>query len=317
MWNPFASNNQGNVLLSVMFLIGILSFVAISFSTTITNLQKQNASSKHLTSTSMDIQQMTALMKLKNGLSESALIEGNRNLFACLNGGAIGGCLKNCCKSDVETGFYYLDPADTEIKGELKRRLLGPASQASYYLANGLVCGAANFDSQECAYRISGSFLAHCPGGEASCSHAEHLRLNVKLEYNPKYPHSSVIPKDRDISFIYVNERNYRPSIEPIFDQTIYLEDAFEHEVLVRGNSGHPSELQNFLFTKCESADSKIVEVKSPVDQPFVGGIAKVKLKGVNKGTTKIKLQISDGGLEDGLSEEIFFTVQVVPGVTP
>ncbi|MEK2645768.1 hypothetical protein [Bdellovibrio sp. BCCA] len=310
-------NQRGSILVYVLVMIAALSIFSISFSSTITNLQKHVSHSKTSINTNFDLTQMVRLIKLPNGLAESAGLADNSLLYTCLNGGTTSTCAENCCVHGTTAGFYYVDPSDTNTNVSLKRKLLGPQSAPTSYYFNGAPCTPTANNSAECAYSLWGTFTTVCPGGSATCEHAEHLKISVHLRANPKAFTNQVLMKDQDVDFIYFNDRNYKPSIVPIPDVTLYLGDGIDKEVSVLGDSGNPSEIQNFVFTKCISENPGTVQLTTPADQPFSGGVAKIRLKALAQGDAKITMQISDGALENNLSKEYSLNVKVIPGVSP
>lgn len=309
---------SGSIVLYVMAIIAVVSVLCISISTTITNLQKQVANTKHSTDNSFNLSQIATLVKRHNGLAESAGVTGNENLLACLNGGTTPTCTSNCCNGGVVYGFSYVDPADTNTNLNLKAKLFGTQASPIYYNHNNTPCTPNPATGvNTCAYKIWGEFTAACPGGVATCDQAEHLRVTVNLNYEAANFEGKVLPKDKSFSVIYFNSRNYQPIVNPISSIDLYLGDGVDKDVVVSGNSGNPSEIQNFIFTKCASENTGIMQVTTPPDQPFSGGSATIKLKPISAGQTKLLLQINDGGLENNISKEYSVLVNVFAGSTP
>ncbi|MCM2281245.1 MAG: hypothetical protein NDI61_05290 [Bdellovibrionaceae bacterium] len=299
-------NQEGSVLVNVIVMIAALLILSGTFLTTITDLQKQIALVKGSSSRQFDVNQMIKQIKLPSGLVESAGLASNGTLATCLLGGAAGACTENCCQAGVEGGFHYLDPADTETDPNKKKKLIGTEAAPVFYRRDGSVCGGG---ATLCHYGLWATFVASCPGGSATCDHAEHLRVHLRLRGNPKPPDDLVAIRDRDYNFIYIVGTNYKPSIVSISDITLTVGE--EREVVVTGDSGHPSEIQNFLFTKCLSTAPAIVQMVTPANQPFASGVSRIRIKGVAAGSSDIVLQISDGATENNISDELRFRVTV------
>ncbi|MEN0059649.1 MAG: hypothetical protein AAGB31_12490, partial [Bdellovibrio sp.] len=83
-------------------------------------------------------------------------------------------------------------------------------------------------------------------------------------------------------------------------------------DITITGDSGNPSEEQNFIFNLLQSSNSNIAAIVTPSNTPFAGGVAVIQVQGVNVGTTTLQIQINDGGTENALSEVYFLEVEVV-----
>lgn len=306
MRSSLAKNEKGSVLLLVLGLLVFVSIFCISFSNSIVNLQKNVSYSNHKFSRQFNINQTLTLLKTPNGLTESSGLSLNSGLAGCLFGPT--------CDAGTEQGFYFVDPSDTTLDVNLKGRLIGPPSAPVWYNANNTFCPVQSPSTNDCTYSLSGTYKAICPGNTSTCHHAEHLILKVRIVANPNSKAKNQNIRDKDFpTMIYFNNINYPPQINPPPDITLSLASGAETEVTITGDPGHPSEFQNFIFTKCLSSAASIVQITTPPDTPFYSGTAKIKLKPVALGTAKIMLQINDGGLENNLSQEISFNATVIP----
>lgn len=305
---------RGSMLLFVMIITALLSIFCVTFSSSITTLQKHVWSNYNKSSIQYNIVQMKTLMKLPNALVDSSGLLENQKLYTCTEGGSALNCTNNCCVGNVESGFSYLDPADPTINPNLRRKLSAPPESPVFYNENGSICSYSSVNSEHCAFSISTSFTAICPNAEDRCAHAEHLK--IKLQFNPKPENVKTLSlkQPQTHEFIYFVNRNYQPRIETDNTLALYMDGATEKEVTISGNSGHPAEKQNFIFTKCVSENPNIAQITTPFDQPFDSGTSVIRVKPVALGTTRLVLQISDGGLENNLSPEMYIDVTVLPG---
>lgn len=306
-------SNRGSMLVYILVATVVISILALSFTSRISGFQKEIASSRKLATKQFDINRLLKLLQLPNGLTESSGLIGNENLFVCLKGGLLPGCTENCCQSGVVKSFSFIDPSDNNLSVNSKGKLVGTAAQPVYYNNDGSKC--LERDPLNCSYYLYSSYTAQCPGGDPTCHHAEHLNVTVHLK--AQAVSTQIKSQDVDYKFVYFNDVNYTPEVRPIPSLTMYLDEPAEVEMDISGYSGHPSEVQNFIFNLCESADPAIVQITTPPNQTFLGGVAKIKLKAMALGTTTINLQINDGGVENNLSKVLPVNVTVLPGVKP
>ncbi|MNL36586.1 hypothetical protein D3C87_1586720 [compost metagenome] len=152
---------------------------------------------------------------------------------------------------------------------------------------------------------MTSRFIPHCPGGVSSCDHAEHL--TVEMEYTPVAGKEHLM-KPMKKSLIYFVNLNYQPFISPVTAQSLVTGGSITLSVF--GNSGHPSEVQNFIFDKCEALDPSIVKVTC---YGFLNGMGTLKIEGLSIGTTSVALRVNDAGAENNLSPELTFSVTVTP----
>ncbi|MDG0817414.1 hypothetical protein [Bdellovibrio svalbardensis] len=302
---------QGSALILVLTLLAVASIFCVSFSNSIVNMQKNIAYSNHKYAREFEISQIMTLIKVQNGLTESSQLTQNSILASCLFGTPTATCAENCCPHNSAQGFYFIDPSDNTIDINSKNRLVGPPESPAWYNANSSLCQNSNKD--DCSYGLSATFEAACPGAQPTCHHAEHLLITLHLLSNQNAKGNSQNIKARDIPIIYFNNINYPPVVMPVSDLTLSLAAGTEKTVDITGSSGHPSETQNFIFTKCFSTDTGIVQITSPPDTPFSSGMATIKLKPMAAGTAQVTLQINDGGLENNTSKDYTFNVTVTP----
>ncbi|MDG0815552.1 hypothetical protein [Bdellovibrio svalbardensis] len=313
MQTGFLFNKRGSTLPLALGLVVLASIFCVSYSNSIVNMQSRVSYANHRFSRQFSINQILTFLKTPNSLTESSGLSLNSNLASCLFGTTTSTCTENCCNAGNEDGFYFIDPSDSNSDLNLKARLIGPPTAPVWYKANNTQCPANTVDLSDCSYSLSGTYTAVCPGNETTCHHAEHLIATVHLVANPNTKVKGQNIKDQNFTLIYFNNINYPPSVLPVPDITLSLASATETEVSITGYSGHPSEVQNFIFEKCQSSNSSVVQVTTPPDTPFSSGTAKIKLKPTGIGSAKVALQINDGGLENNLSKEAFFNVTVTP----
>ncbi len=313
----FGRDHNGSIMLYTLVFVAVVAVFFFSFSNVIHNLQLQVASNQKKADRQFDITQISKYMTMQSGLDESSAAPGNEALSVCLRGGAQASCVENCCESGKTTDFFFVDPTDNNPDINLKKKLTGPPASPAYFYANGSPCVFNSQNPGDCTYSLISTFEAQCPGAQADCEFAEHLKIKVRMLFNPLAQRNSLLMKDREFNLISFNKRNYRPAVLPISTVTLYLNNPTEQEVSVIGDSGNPSELQNFLFKKCESSNPSVVTLTSPPDAPFSGGAVKIKMKPMSLGVAQIKMQISDGGLENDTSKEYALDVNVLPGTGP
>ncbi len=251
------------------------------------------------------LKQLKKNMLFPNSLAESSLLSPqNDNLKACIIGGPVATCTENCCSHNVAYGFSYLDPKDSSATIESKRRLTGPPGSPVYYTAKGHFCPEQTASS--CDFKLTTTFTPHCPGEEASCSHAEHIKISINLEATNNF---YKLVKDDVLTGYYFVNRNYKPSIIPM--SSVLLKQGDETTITVRGNSGHPSETQSYIFSLCQSSNPGIAEIIQCY--PFSHGEALVRVLGKALGTTNVQFRINDGGTANALSDIYSLTVEVIP----
>lgn len=310
-------NQDGSMLIYVMVMIATLCVFSVSYSNSILDLKKQIVNTQFKTNISYDTSQVIKLIKLPNGLVESSTLGANQKILTCIKGGPAPGCATNCCNGNIEEGFYYVDTTDNNININEQKKISGPSNAPIYYNENGSVCPYVNGNPQTCAFSVTTTFKANCPGGETSCDHAEYLRVKISIEPILENIKTMGMRKEKISEFIYHINSNYQPEV--IADSTVdlYLNDVAGKEIVITGGSGHPSEVQNYIFTKCISENVAVAALATPANQPFTSGTAKVLLKPVSVGTTRLALQINDGGTENSISPEKFININVLPGSAP
>ncbi len=291
----------GFSLVQMIMSIGILSIILLSFADTLVGLQKEVSRNKSKQDRALNFYQIDQIFLSSYGLKASAdLLPENNDLKACIKGGATSSCASDCCTNGQAFDFVLVDPRDTNTDIHKRMRLGGSLqTPAAYNDASSPGC------VDDCAYTISTSFIAQCPGGAATCDHAEHLAIKYIVE--PVAGKEHKIRRQERNSTYFVN-LNYEPFISPIGSQSIGMDTS--SNLLVNGNAGHPSEVQNFIFKNCAVDDPAIAKITC---YGFLNGVGTVKIDGVAAGTTRVNLQIDDGGIENNLSPELSFDVVVTP----
>jgi hypothetical protein len=300
-------NTHGSMMLYMLGMIVFISALTFSFTDTaklyITDLQVV----KKFRGRDFSNTQIQKMLSTTKSLSESALFTPqNDALRVCLDGGPLGTCTENCCAGNTQVGFTFKDPTDTAPQITNKRSLTGPLAAPIYYRQDGTLCDIANSggDISSCAYTVTSIYEARCPASAANCDHAEHLKITVSAKA------LSFFSQIRDKEFIsyYFPKLNYQPVVPVIPAQSLVL--GTPSNVTITGDSGHPSEIQNFIFAQCLSAAPSIVKATC---QDFAGGAAQIVLEPLAVGATTITLQINDGGLFNFLSKPYTFNVVVNP----
>jgi len=294
-------NQQGFSLLQMLIAAGALAIFVGVFSDLLVNLQKEIKRNKNKQDRVLNTYQIDQVVVSTFGMRTSAsLVPLNDALKACVHGGATSLCTSNCCQNNVSSPFTLLDPRDTNPTLAEKARLSGPTDNPEMYDDN-----SKNGCTSNCAYGVTSTFTPHCPGGVASCDHAENLK--VELSFDPVAGKEHLM-KPIKKSLIYFVNLNYQPFLTPIANQSV----ATGSNVMLPayGNSGHPSEVQNFIFEKCTSATPTVATVTC---YGFLNGVGTLKIDGVSAGTSEITLQINDAGAENNLSPDVTFTVTVTP----
>lgn len=236
------------------------------------------------------------------GLESSAgLLPDNELLKACIMGGATSTCAANCCDNDVEHEFFLLDPRDTNPDLSKRLHLGGTTDSPAYFDSE----GTPGCTGPSCLFHIATKFKAHCPGAISKCDHAESVASTVQII--PEAGKESSL-KYQERSVVYFVELNYKPFMTQIVDQSVAI--GLDLSNPVYGNSGNPSEDQSFIYEKCDSADKNIATVTC---YGFINAVGTIIIHGVASGTTKITLQINDGGMNNNLSDDMSFNVTVTP----
>jgi|GEM_PF-2846792 hypothetical protein len=293
-------NQNGFSIIQALIAAGILAIFVAAFADMLLNMQKEVKRNKNKQDRILINYQIDQVVTSSYGLRGSAELADNIALKACVLGGAAGTCTTNCCQNDNVTQFYLLDPRDTNSNAALRSRLAGPVGDPQRYDDN-----SNNNCTNNCAYTVKSSFRAHCPGGVSTCDHAEHLQ--VQLEYEPIAGKEHLM-KPTTKNLIYFVNVNYQPFLNTVPPQSISRN--VPTTLSVYGNSGHPSEVQNFIFDVCESSNESLVRITC---YGFSSGMGTLQLEGLSPGSVTIRLKINDGGTENNLSNEISFPVTVVP----
>jgi prepilin-type N-terminal cleavage/methylation domain-containing protein len=293
-------NNKGFSLIEVIVVIAVLSIIMAAFSDLIVGMQKEVSRMKNKQDRVITNYVIDQALTSPIGIGSSAeLLPENEMLKACIKGGATPTCTSNCCTGEVEHEFFLLDPRDSKPEPGLRARLGGTTKYPVYFDRNG---GNSCTDSN-CFYHVITKFRARCPGGIANCSHAESLTTTVEIVAEPGK--ESMI-KGQTRKLIYFVNLNYQPFAAPIIDQS--FQKGGEITLNVYGNAGHPSEVQNFIFEKCNSSNEAIAKLSC---YGFMNGVGTIKIAGLAAGTSKIILQLNDGGAENNMSEDLVFNVTV------
>ncbi|MCM2278083.1 MAG: type II secretion system GspH family protein [Oligoflexia bacterium] len=291
---------SGFTLIELLIAFGVLGAISLIMLSMMTNLQSEVKRLRDKSDRTLSSYYIDQIVTNQDGVRTSAdLLPANADLKACVLGGASGSCTSNCCVGGQAKDFILLDPRDLNPDPAARARLSGTTATPLAYAADGTLC-----QSGTCAYTIGTSFTARCPGGVSSCDHAEHLIVNIfqkTLGVNP-------LIKSQDRSLIYFVNLNYQPFLAPIADQSISLGSS--PTINVYGNSGHPSEVQNFLFDTCVSSAPAIVRLTC---YGFVNGMGSIKIEGLQLGTANITLTINDAGSSNNISPPSTFTVTVIP----
>ena len=292
-------NQSGFSLIQTLIAAGILAIFVAAFADMLLNMQKEVKRNKNRQDRTLITYQIDQVVTSPYGMRGSAELPVNNALKACVLGRAAGGASSDCV-ANTSTQFYLLDPRDTSPDVSLRRRLAGTEADPQRYDDN-----SNNNCVNNCAYTIKSRFIAHCPGGEASCEHAEHLQ--VQLEYEPvKGKEHLMKPKTKNL--IYFVNVNYQPRVVPLSPPPLNKGEI--RNTPIYGYSGHPSEVQNFKIVKCLSSDENFVKVRC---SDFFEGTATLQIEGVSPGTAEILLQIDDAGTENNISPEMKIPVTVNP----
>ncbi|WP_374073574.1 hypothetical protein [Bdellovibrio bacteriovorus] len=294
---------NGFSLVQLLLAIGLLGILAGVFADMIINLQKEVRRTSAQQGRILASYQLDQITTSPFGVRTSALLPDviNEPLRACVRGGATTGCTSNCCQGGQSFDFILLDPRDTNPNLSARARLGGTSTNPVYYDE----AGSNNCIPPRCTYRVATSFVAQCPGGVAQCDHAEHLVITVAMDPEPGKEYLMRPQKRTLIHFVNIN---YKPFISPISDQTLTAGSTVN--LSVYGNSGHPSEVQNFIFAKCSSSSSATAKVTC---YGFLNGVGTMRIEPLMAGTAQITLQINDGGMENNLSDDLTFDVVVSP----
>lgn len=295
-------SDKGFSIVQMLIVAGILSIILFAFADLIIGMQKEVGRMKRKQDRVISNHVINQALTSNIGIRGSAeLLPENEMLKACILGGATSSCTTNCCNGQDTFEFFLLDPRDSTVEAKNRARLGGTKASPAYFDQN----SNSGCTPPGCMYRVLTKFKARCPGGVTSCSHSESLSTTVEII--PEAGKESMM-KAQTRSLIYFVDLNYQPFISTIASQSVAVNSEITRSVY--GNSGHPSEVQNFIFEKCESADSAIATVTC---YGFMNAVGTIKIDGVAAGITKVKLQINDGGLNNQLSEVLEFEVQVTP----
>lgn len=298
------SNSNGNILVYLLGMMAFISVMVFQFTSTASLYLEEVQSVKKIRGRNFAMAQTQKMLSTTKSLAESArFLPLNNPLRACLEGGPDATCTENCCQGGVEQGFYFKDPLDTAAQIENKRNLSGPANAPVYYKADGSICNPSLLGNLGgCVYGLISTFIAQCPGSASTCDHAEHLEIKVLMK--PRDEFSRI--KEKPYFAYYFPKVNYPPVMPVLGDQALKV--SIPQTIPVTGDSGHPSEVQNFKFEQCVSGDASIVKVTC---QAFLGGVGQIVLEPLAPGTTTVTLQLNDGGLTNFLSKPYTFNVAV------
>ena len=174
----FLLNRRGFSLIQTLIAAGIIAIFVSVFADLLMNMQKEVKRNKNKHERILINYQIDQVVTSSKGVKESTELTQNAALKACVKGGQFGACLTNCCQNGVVYPFYLLDPRDENPDIPARARLSGPETDPVFYDDDSNVGCTAN-----CAYTVTSSFKAHCPGGISSCDHAEHLQ--IEINYKP------------------------------------------------------------------------------------------------------------------------------------
>lgn len=302
---PLHVNSNGSTIAFLMAMVAFIGALAWSFTGTAKEYIDGVYSIRRSSGRSFSLSQIQIMLATTKSLSESSrYLPSNESLRVCLEGGAQGACLENCCQGNIAQGFYFKDPLDTTAQIDAKRDISAPPGSPVYYKLDGSPCLNASSTTNSCAYSLVSTFTAHCPGGVSNCDHAEHLRISVLMVPMENYPQI----KEKELVSYYFPHVNYPPAIPNIGDQSLTV--GVPQTLPFTADSGHPSEIQNFKFEICQSANEAILKVTC---QAFSGGVGQIILEPLSAGNTTITLQINDGGLTNYLSKPYTFNSAVSP----
>lgn len=295
-------NRKGFSIVQMLMAAAILSILVAAFADLIIGMQKEVGRMKSKQNRVMTNYVLDQGITSQIGMASSAqLLPENEKLKACIEGGATSTCASNCCEGETEFEFYMLDSRDSTVDPKDRLKLGGTTNDPVFYNLQGEnTCVQPN-----CFYRVISKFKARCPGGVSTCSHAESVKTSVSIIPEPGKEH---LMKSEVRNRVYFVNINYKPFIVPIANQALTV--GGDSTFSVFGNAGHPSEVQNYLFEKCQSADTTIATITC---YGFMNGVGTIKISGVAIGTTKMTLQVNDGGLENNFSDDLEFNVTVSP----
>lgn len=297
------SNSKGIALVQVLFLIILIGMIEYGIVQVLLRVQSSRAQIQTRQDRQFLMKQLKKILSSPSSLIESAsLATQNQELKACVSGGPIGACPKNCCLGETETGFYLVDPLDNTSNIEAKKKLTGTTTNPVYYSAKGAWCPAQT--ASDCDFKITTNFTARCPGSMTKCDHAEHLKIDISIEPTNFY---KIIRSETLTTYYFVNT-NYKPFILNI--PSVALSLGTTKNITVTGDPGHPSENQNFIFSTCESDDTNIAQINC---FPFSAGQAQVQIIGNAIGTTFLRLGINDGSTVNNLSDIYIVNIEVTP----
>lgn len=296
-------DSKGLAILQVLMLLILIGVLEYGIVQSLLHYQTSRKQIQLRSDRLFITKQFSTLLSAPKSLLESATLTSvNQELKACLLGGPVGACTSNCCNNNVTAGFYLVDPVDNNADVNLKRRLTGISTNPIYYLKNGAWCPDQTVAN--CAFKILTNFTPRCPGSTPNCDHAEHLKIEVLVEPTNNF---QLIKNELFTTYYFVN-RNYQPKILPITPPTVNLGGTTTINVI--GDPGHPSEIQNFIYSLCKSNNTSLVDITC---FPFGSGQSLVQINGLGLGTTQLEFQINDGGLEHNLSNIYTLNVEVVP----
>lgn len=305
------NNRRGLSAIELMIGVGVLAISAVIVFMPQLEIQKRMLSVDKKASRIIQINELKQkILATETSLSRSALkAPENDKLCPCTQGGNFySGATKVCtlaqCQANEDIDFTFFDPKATTLT-----KLSGTTTAPAYYSNAGDPCPSAlapvGSDPEKiCGYKAITKFKAHCPGDLLTCDHADYII--VTLELFPVGTSSQVAYEKTQL--LYTVPLNYNPKIAAIADQSLSVSE--QKKISVNADPGDPSEFQKFVFEKCESENPNIVDVKC---YKFVNGVAQIILTGKTSGTSKITLQINDGGSENNLSSPLSFNVTVAP----
>lgn len=299
------ANDKGFTLMEIMISLGLMGLTLLILMVPHIEIQKSFKQSESKVARILENQNLQQQITGSDfSLDKSAQVSPSNDLLCpCAMGGKmkVGGtnlCANSLCTANVATEFYFFDP---QVKDLIT--LAGTSVAPVYYSANGARCKYTTNPNTECAYKSLASFTAHCPENLAQCDHADYL--TVELVLTPTPGHALAETKKK---FIYPIKLNYPPVLSVISNQTLQM--SLATKIAVNANAGDPTEAQNFVFEKCDSSDTNIVDVKC---YRFINSVGQMILTPKSPGVATITLQVNDGGVINSLSNMMSFSTTVNP----
>ncbi len=299
------NNEHGFSLMEILVALAIVAFLLSLMFLPQLGLQKTILQGQKKSEAVLKLNNIkTKILLTSDSLTSSSLVlPENDRLCPCTQGGnfKVNGnpvCTLTSCTSNVESGFSFYDP-NPNTPG----KLTGPPTNPVYYNMDGQLCSQLQDPETNCGYKMMTSFRAHCPGNFASCDHADYLVLILDIQ--PTAAFASEMAPEKTY-YTYTVPLNYPPQIATVPAQTLTHPET--RKIAITADPGDPTEVQNFIFEKCESSNPSVATVRC---YKFVNSVAQILVTSQSPGTTQIRLQINDTSPSNSLSDISTFNVTV------